>query len=144
MMPKPSRAHALVSAVQQAHTIDEVQKKKNTELVKSSSEIRAVHEWWKQLSPTLDHIENEQLQEWISLAFLGACVGFVERNLLADHPDHQYLYQQLIREITGVYDQLQDTQYACDLDSIKYQLYDYGVQGVYYLDWKLYMSKELY
>ncbi len=143
-MTEPPSITALVSAVQQAHTIDEVQQEKNLALVKSSSEIKAVQEWWQWLLPRLDSIEDPQLREWISLAFLGVCVGFVERNLLPDHPAHQYLYQQMIHEITEVFHQLQEGQYVYDLDSIKYQLYDYGIQGVYYLDWKLYMSKELY
>ncbi len=83
------------------------------------------------------------MREWISLAFLGACVGFAERNLEPHHPEHQYLYSQFIQEISEVYHLFQE-EGGIELDEIKFALYDYGIKGVYYLDWNLYMSKEFY
>ena len=89
-MPKPPSTAMLVTSIRQVDTLDEQAKQKQIAAVYSSAETTAIKQWWKALLPQLDPVANDELREWISLAFLGACVGFAERNLHPNHPEHHY------------------------------------------------------
>ncbi len=134
----------LLRSVQDALSLEDVEKQKQIAQFQSSARMKAVQEWWEKLQSQWAETEGELLREWIGFAFLGACVGYVERNLHPLHPEHQYIYKQIIRDVTDVFQTLHDQKIEYDPNYIKYQVYDYGVQCIYYLDWDLYMSKECY
>ena len=54
------------------------------------------------------------------------------------------MFSRVVKDVSGAYSQLCGMQLEKSIESLKSQIYDYGVQWAYYLDWKLYMSKELY
>ncbi|MBF0276973.1 MAG: hypothetical protein HQM13_04255 [SAR324 cluster bacterium] len=142
-MPNPPDTSMLVTSIREVGTKDRHEKRKDIDRVHSAAEIAAVKQWWNELRPFFESVENLELREWISLAFLGACVGFTERNLHPGHPEHQYLYPKFVEEITAVFLQLEGES-GYDLEDIQFELYDYGIKCVYHLDWNLYMSKEFY
>lgn len=100
--------------------------------------------WWKTRIALIEPETDSLLKEWLNLAILGACVGFSERNLNPDLPEHHRILPHIIRDVSGVYRKMKPHSDAKDLRQLKRQVYDFGVQWVYYLDWDLYMSRELY
>ena len=88
----------------------------------------------------LDHL----LQEWMGLAVLGVCQGFSERNLDPELPEHQEVFFLVIEDVKGVFHKISPKAPEDEISSLKRQVFDFGTQWVYYLDWKLYMSTELY
>jgi hypothetical protein len=87
---------------------------------------------------------SPSLQEWQALVLLGTCVGFFERELRPDAAAHQYIFPRLLEDVNRLHEQL--SAQATDLHSpaLLHQVFDYGVQWVYYMDWDLYISQELY
>lgn len=114
------------------------------ELIKKNREIEKVKRWWTELLPMVANVKDKTLCEWLKLALLGTCVGFAERNLLPQNPLHQYIFPRIIKDVTDMYNKLRQSNISFDSDYIKYQVYDFGIQWVYYMDWDVYMSQELY
>jgi len=75
---------------------------------------------------------------------LGVCQGFSERNLDPELPEHQEVFFLVIEDIKGVFHKISPKAPEDEISSLNGQVFDFGTQWVYYLDWKLYMSKELY
>ncbi len=100
--------------------------------------------WWKAGISRIDQDADPLLIEWLSLAILGACVGFSERNLNPELPEHQRIIPRIISDVSGVYSKMLRQGGEEDLSKLKFEVYDFGIQWVYYLDWDLYMSRELY
>ncbi len=96
------------------------------------------------VSSALDTRTDPLLREWLKLVLLGVCNGFTERGLDPELPEHREVFSRIVKDVSGVYSQLRGMQPEKGLESLKSQVYDYGVQWAYYLDWKLYMSEELY
>ena len=108
--------------------------------LKPGSVFFAFRETWK-----LQFQELEQpLQEFLNLAFLGVCQGFKERNLDPGLPEHREVFSHVIKDVKGLIQKIPVPSNGKELQSLKKQVIDFGTQWVYYLDWKLYMSKELY
>ena len=99
---------------------------------------------WMTVSSALDARTDPLLRKWLKLVLLGVCTGFEERGLDPELPEHREVFSRIVKDVSGVYSQLSGMQPGKGLESLKTQIYDYGVQWAYYLDWKLYMSKELY
>lgn len=142
-MPEAPNGSPLMEAIKSRNTVDEPTKKQQLSQIPSAKEMQ-VKDGWKALLPLLQHVEDSELWEWISLAFLGVCVGFAQRNLLPSHPEHQYLYPQIIEEMSKTYEQLRQEGFQYDWDEVRFEIYDYGINCAYHLDWKLYLSKECY
>ena len=49
-----------------------------------------------------------------------------------------------LKDVEGLVRKIPVQSSSKELQSLKKQVFDFGTQWVYYLDWKLYMSKELY
>ena len=88
----------------------------------------------------LDH----SLQEWLGLAVLGVCQGFSERNLDPELPEHQEVFFLMIEDFKGVFHKISSKAQENEISCHKRQVFNSGTLWVYYLDWKLYMSTELY
>ncbi|MBF0352252.1 MAG: hypothetical protein HQM11_14560 [SAR324 cluster bacterium] len=114
------------------------------ESLQNSSLGDSVRQRWEELLPMVTDIGNQMLRQWLELALLGTCTGFAERNLSATHPDHQYIYPRIIEDVTAMFEHFQRNALSLDSAAVEFQVFDYGIQWVYYLDWDLYMSKELY
>ena len=87
---------------------------------------------------------DQPLQEFLTLAILGVCQGFEERNLDPGLPEHREVFSHVIKDVKGLIQKITVPSDGKELRSLKKQVFDYGTQWVYYLDWKLFMSKELY
>ena len=87
---------------------------------------------------------EQPLQEFLNLAILGVCQGFEERNLDPGLPEHREVFSHVIKDVKGLIQKIPVPSNGKELQSLKKQVFDFGTQWVYYLDWKLYMSKELY
>ena len=95
------------------------------------------HETWK-------FQFQEPLQDFLNLAILGVCQGFEERNLDPGLPEHREVFSHVIKDVKGLIQKIPVPSNGKELQRLKKQVFDFGTQWVYYLDWKLYMSKELY
>ncbi|MCZ6556484.1 MAG: hypothetical protein O7A69_01755 [SAR324 cluster bacterium] len=87
---------------------------------------------------------EEPLAEYFRFALLGVGVGFAERNLSPRDEKHLEIIPPLLEEIRAVYDHLTAAEAPYDPDEFRFKAYDYGIHKAYYLDWRLYLSKELY
>ena len=87
---------------------------------------------------------DQPLQYFLTLAILGVCQGFEERNLDPGLPEHREVFSHVIKDVKGLIQKITVPSDGKELRSLKKQVFDYGTQWVYYLDWKRYMSKELY
>ncbi len=87
---------------------------------------------------------DQPLQEFLNLAILGVCQGFEERNLDPGLPEHREVFSHVIKDVKGLIQKIPVPSNGKELQSLKKQVFDFGTQWVYYLDWKLYMSKEIY
>ena len=102
------------------------------------------HREWMTISSALDERTDPLLRELLKLVLLGVCTGFAERGLDSEVTEHREVFSGIVKDVSEVYSQLRGVQLKKGLESLKSQVYHYGVQWAYYLDWKLYMSKELY
>ena len=87
---------------------------------------------------------DQPLQEFLTLAILGVCQGFEERNLDPGLPEHREVFSHVIKDVKGLIKKILVPLNGKELQSLKKHVFDFGTQWVYYLNWKLYMSKELY
>ena len=100
----------------------------------------AFRETWKLQFQVLE----QPLQEFLNLAILLVCQGFEERNLDPGLPEHRVVFSLVIKDVKGLIQKIPVPSNGKELQSLKKQVFDFGTQWVYYLDWKLYISKELY
>ena len=87
---------------------------------------------------------DQPLQEFLPLSILRVCQGFEERNLDPGLPEHREVFSHVIKDVKGLIQKITVPSNGKELQSLKKQVFDFGMQWVYYLDWKLYISKELY
>ena len=71
-------------------------------------------------------------------------IFFEERNLDPGLPENHEMFSHVIKDVKGLIQKIPVPSNGKELQSLKKQVFDFGTQWVYYLDWKLYMSKELY
>ena len=87
---------------------------------------------------------DEPLAEYFRFALLGVGVGLAERNLSSRDEEHLEIIPPLLEDIRAVYERLTAAEAPYDPDEFRFKAYDYGIHKAYYLDWRLYLSKELY
>jgi len=87
---------------------------------------------------------GDELSDFFRFALLGVSVGFRERNLSPRDQAHLAIIPPLLDDIRSVYDRLHELGTAYDREEFRFRAYDYGIHKAYYLDWQLYLSKELY
>ena len=99
----------------------------------------------------LQHFKNllpagadAELAEYCQYALLGVSAGLRERNLSPQDEAHLEIIPPLLKDIRLVYRRLKKMKAEYDPEEFRYQAYDYGIHKVYYLDWRLYLSKTLY
>ena len=103
-----------------------------------------INGWWKDLKLMIPEESDEQLKEWLKILLLGVCVGFKERNLNPELPAHQYIYPRMFKDVSDMFHKLQARKLPLDTSEMKWQVYDFGLQWIYYMDWDVYISQELY
>jgi len=54
------------------------------------------------------------------------------------------VFSHVIKDVKDLVQKISVPSDGKELQMLKKQVFDFGTQWVYYLDWKLYMSKELY
>lgn len=86
--------------------------------------------------------ENPALKIGIQSAFLGALYAFADRGLDPLYPSHFELFFTLEKEIREAFQLV--SQGELDKELWIFETFDYGIKHVYYLDWKLYLSKICY
>ncbi len=84
------------------------------------------------------------LLEYFRFALLGVSAGFAERNLSPNDQAHLDIIPPLLEDIRIVFERLQAMHAEYDPEEFRFQAYDYGIHKAYYLDWRLYLSKELF
>ena len=84
------------------------------------------------------------LREIFLYALMGVSLGFGERNLSPYLEVHLEIIEPLLEDIRAVYDQVNKTGAEVKKEEFHRQAFDFGLHKAYYLDWRLYMSKEMY
>lgn len=87
---------------------------------------------------------DPELAEYFQFALLGVSVGYRERNLSSEDEAHLEIISPLLEDIRIVFQRLQQMRAEYDPEEFRFQAYDHGINKVYYLDWRLYLSKTLY
>lgn len=113
-------------------------------LVRQAGDRPEVRACFEALQPLLDDDAEEPLAEFLRLALLGVAVGFVERNLSPELEQHRAIVPPLLDDIRGVFQSAKAEQSQYDPDEFRYRAYHYGIHKASYLDWDLYLSKEMY
>jgi hypothetical protein len=90
----------------------------------------------------LIHTHTGLLEKGIRSAWAGALYAFFDRDLDPFHPDHFEIFELIVGDIEKAY--LFVSQGNIDPGLWAYETFDYGIKQVYYLDWKLYLSKICY
>ncbi len=103
-----------------------------------------INQWWQDKLTLLENENIDGLKAWLEILLLGACVGFSERNLNPELPAHQYIYPRMIQDVKDMYFKLKQNNADLESHELKWQVYDFGLQWVYYMDWDVYISQELY
>ncbi|HEV8523958.1 MAG TPA: hypothetical protein VGQ71_05620 [Terriglobales bacterium] len=103
-----------------------------------------VREWMQHLAAYLPRDAPSPLDEYLRLALLGVCAGFLERTLSPYAPQHEEIIPPLMEEITAVFDQVRAMGSAYDVDEFRYRAFHYGLHKACYLDWRLYLSNTCY
>jgi hypothetical protein len=88
--------------------------------------------------------EKSPLNDWERLVLLGTCIGFHQRNLNCNDPSHQYIYPKILIDVQNLFPEFIKEGADPNHPDILNQVIDFGIQWVYYMDWDLYMSQELY
>jgi len=115
-----------------------------TALVRRYEEQRA-WDWLDALTPMLPSDVNEdELADFLWFALLGVAVGFDDRELSPFVEAHREIIPPLLADIRSVYEQIKARGLEYDRDLFRLRAFDYGIHKAYYLDWRLYMSKDLY
>ena len=100
--------------------------------------------WLEHLSQHLPAVREPELARYFRFALLGVCAGFMERGLSPYLPEHVEIIAPLLADIQGVFDRIQSMNAAYSPEEFCQQAYAYGVHKATYLDWDLYLSKEMY
>jgi len=103
-----------------------------------------VRQWFAALEPLLPPEDDPQLAEFLRLAVMGVCVGFIDRHLSPEVEAHRAIVPLLLDDIQSVYAQLKALGATIDRDQFRWRAFDYGIHKAYYLDWTLYLSREPY
>ena len=87
---------------------------------------------------------DQPLQDFLTLAILGVCQGFEERNLDPGLPEHREVFSHVIKDVKGLIQKMPVPANGKKLQSVKKKVFDFGTQWGYYIDRKLSKTKKLY
>ena len=82
--------------------------------------------------------------EYVEIAILGMCLAFEERGIPPDLPGHRSLLHLLVKDVSGMCRQLQQSGHSYSREDLLFRAYDYGMRRAYHLDWELYGSQTSY
>ena len=114
------------------------------ELVRRAESQPPVLTAFRELSRAVPTDDPEDLSGFLRYALLGVSVGFIERNLSPYLAEHVEIIPPLLEDIRSVFRRLKKMRATYEEEEFRYRAFDYGLHKAYYLDWRLYMSKELY
>jgi len=86
----------------------------------------------------------DALREIYLYALMGVSLGFAERNLSPFIEAHLEIIEPLLEDIRTVFEQVTQMEAEVQPEEFHRQAFDFGLHKAYYLDWRLYMSKEMY
>jgi hypothetical protein len=104
----------------------------------------AFAQWYAALERFIPTDAEQELTEYCRAAVAGVVVGFGERSLSPFLDAHTAIVPPLLEDIRSVYAQVKASGEAYDRERFLSRAFDYGVHKAYYLDWSLYLSKEMY
>lgn len=101
-------------------------------------------QWFEALQGFLPEEEDEELSEYYQFALMGLVVGFGDRHLSPYLEEHTAIIPPLLEDIHAVYTQAKASDAEYKRQDFLYRAFDYGIHKAYYLDWSLYISKDMY
>ena len=101
-------------------------------------------QWFEVLKGFLPEEEDPELSEYYQFALMGLVVGFGDRHLSPFLEEHTVIIPPLLEDIQAVYTQVKTSGGDYKREDFLYRAYDYGIHKAYYLDWSLYISKDMY
>ena len=100
--------------------------------------------WLEHLAQHLPATQEPELARYFHFALLGVCVAFLERGLSPYLPEHLEILPPLLEDIRGVYERIRAMDAGYNPEEFCRRAYEYGIHKATYLDWQLYLSKEMY
>ncbi|MDH4247259.1 MAG: hypothetical protein OEW39_05530 [Deltaproteobacteria bacterium] len=100
--------------------------------------------WLAHLSQSVPEPQEPELARYFRLALLGVSVAFMERGLSPYLPEHVAIITPLLEDIRGVFERIRASGSRYDPEEFCRRAYEYGIHKATYLDWQLYLSKEMY
>ncbi|AOP34272.1 hypothetical protein A0128_10680 [Leptospira tipperaryensis] len=90
--------------------------------------------------------EEKLAKQIVFASVVGALRGFQERELKPFHTNHKYIFGELSSEILNTVKDVGSIDRISNEERIKIlkDAFEFGIQKVYHLEWKLYTSKEIY
>lgn len=101
-------------------------------------------DWYETLKEFLPDEEDGELAEYFQFALMGLVVAFGDRHLSPYLPAHTAIIPPLLEDIRAVYGQIRDSGAEYNREEFIFRAFDYGIHKAYYLDWSLYISKDMY
>ena len=98
----------------------------------------------REFAPFIPAGTQEPLADYFRFALLGVSVGFAERHLSPYLQEHLEIIPPLLEDIRAVFERLEAAHAPYDPDEFRFRAYDYGVDKACYLDWRLYLSRDMY
>ena len=87
---------------------------------------------------------DSELAEYLRCALIGVSVGFAQRHLSPYVAEHLEIVPPLLEDIRSVFLQIKGMEAEIDREAFRHQAFDYGIHKALYLDWRLYLSKDMY
>lgn len=101
-------------------------------------------EWLRELERHLPPPGDSELDDYYRYALMGLVVGFGDRNLSPYVEAHAAIIPVLLEDIRQVYERIKTSGATYSKEEFIFRAFDYGIHKAYWLDWDLYLSKELY
>jgi RNA binding exosome subunit len=120
---------------------EEYRIKEQKEILEKFSEKELV-QTYSQILSKVDSTENSFLRLGIYSALLGSLYAFKERELDPLSSLHFPIFKTIEDDIRKVFEEIKEN--LEDEEIWKFECFDYGIKHVYYLDWRLYLSKICY
>lgn len=101
-------------------------------------------DWLRELERHLPPPGDAELDEYYRYALMGLVVGFGDRNLSPYVAEHAAIIAPLLADIRAVYERIKTSGSTYSPEEFIFRAYDYGINKAYWLDWDLYLSKDMY
>ncbi|MGA1599712.1 MAG: hypothetical protein ACO4AU_11725 [bacterium] len=85
---------------------------------------------------------EESISRWSRYVLAGYASGLLERRMRLDDARHLEPIERILEDVRGLHAQLSASQ--LNEPALWAQVFDFGIQWAYYLDWRLYLSQDLY